>query len=380
MSSSACDLAVLPRANVDNHRISRLLIYRLGSLGDTIVALPVLHLVARAFPNAERMMLTNSPVSGKAADAQRVLGDSGLVHGYKHYAVGLREPSAILRLIKELRAWHPQVLVYLAEVRSASAIYRDAAFFALCGIRRMIGLPLTKRLRSNLPTADGSFEREAQRLARCIAKLGDARLDDSTSWDLHLHHREVGAAQAVLDLWIGRPRFMVATVGTKVSVNDWGSANWKESLKKISLRYPQLGLALIGSLDEREGAEIAASEWRGPKTNLCGRLTPRESAAVIREAIMYAGHDTGPMHVAAAMGIPCVAVFSARNPRGIWFPWGERHRIIYHSVPCAGCGLEVCVVNRKKCIASISQDEVYNAAVTLLDRCFASLKADNGTA
>ena len=57
----------------------RVLIYRLGSLGDTLVALPALHLVARAFPDAVRRMLTNFPVNVKAPAAAAILGDSRLV-------------------------------------------------------------------------------------------------------------------------------------------------------------------------------------------------------------------------------------------------------------------------------------------------------------
>jgi hypothetical protein len=52
----------------------RVLLYRLGSLGDMVVALPALHLVARTFPDAERRLLTNDPVSAKAAPAEAVLG------------------------------------------------------------------------------------------------------------------------------------------------------------------------------------------------------------------------------------------------------------------------------------------------------------------
>src|SRR5260370_10412181 len=59
----------------------RVLIYRLGSLGDTLVALPALHLVERAFPKAERRVLTNVPVNVKAPPAAAVLEGSGLGHG-----------------------------------------------------------------------------------------------------------------------------------------------------------------------------------------------------------------------------------------------------------------------------------------------------------
>src|ERR1022692_4022661 len=65
--------------------VRRVLIYRLGSLGDTVVALPCFHLIARTYPNAERRLLTNFPVHAKAPAAAAVLGDSGLVHGYMSY-------------------------------------------------------------------------------------------------------------------------------------------------------------------------------------------------------------------------------------------------------------------------------------------------------
>ena len=70
--------------------IKRVLIYRLGSLGDTVVALPAFHLVAQAFPEAERRLLTNFPVQAKAAPAAAVLEGTGTVSGYFCYAKGSR--------------------------------------------------------------------------------------------------------------------------------------------------------------------------------------------------------------------------------------------------------------------------------------------------
>ena len=67
--------------------VKRVLIYRLGSLGDTVVALPCFHLIARAYPNADRRLLTNFHVHAKAPAAAAVLGNSGLVHGYMRYTM-----------------------------------------------------------------------------------------------------------------------------------------------------------------------------------------------------------------------------------------------------------------------------------------------------
>src|ERR1700748_1733167 len=95
----------------------RVLIYRLGSLGDTLVALPSLHLIARAFPEAERRLLTNFPVAGKAPPAGGILENTGLVDGYFRYTVGTRNIVALAKLWWELRKWQPDVLVYLGSAR-----------------------------------------------------------------------------------------------------------------------------------------------------------------------------------------------------------------------------------------------------------------------
>ena len=73
-----------------------------------------------------------------------------------------------------------------------------------------------------------------------------------------------------------------------------------------------------------------------------------------------------PTTFTAAVGTPCLAVFSGRNQPGIWFPHGKQHKVIYHKTECFGCELDVCVQHQKKCIRSISADEVFEAAAALL--------------
>ena len=54
---------------------------------------------------------------------------------------------------------------------------------------------------------------------------------------------------------------------------------------------------------------------------------------MLKEAFVYLGHDSGPMHLAAAVGTPCVCVFSRHNLPGWWFPPGKRHSIFYPYLP-----------------------------------------------
>jgi heptosyltransferase III len=340
----------------------RVLIYRLGSLGDTLIALPALHLVASAFPGAERRMLTNFPVNVKAPPAAAILENSGLVHGYFRYVVGTRSPREVFALWWQLLRWRPDVLVYLGSKRGVESACRDAKFFRLCGISRLIGIPDTQDMQENRWLGDElALEPEGARLARNIKELGDAWLDEPGSWDLHLTQAELGRAKEALAAVAGHPMIAVS-VGTKVQSKDWGRENWRALLGRLAALYPDYALALSGAPQESEASEFAAEGWRGasakPVVNLCGRLTPRESAAAFAQARVFVGHDSGPMHLAAAVQTPCVAIFAARNKPRVWFPYGRQHRVVYHQTDCWGCGLETCTVERKKCLTSITVEEV----------------------
>jgi heptosyltransferase-3 len=348
----------------------RVLLYRLGSLGDTLIALPALHLVARAFPNAQRRLLTNFPVNVKAPPAAAILEHTGLVSGYFRYAVGTRSLRELLALWAQLVLWRPEVLVYLAAARGTEAAKRDALFFRLCGIRRQVGIPLTEDMQSNLPTGpDRDLEPEAGRLVRNLAQLGPADLDDPASWGLHLTEGEhARAAQAISAA--GNLPIIAVSVGTKMQSKDWGRDNWRALLTRIATLYPGHALALCGAPEESKASDFAAADWQttsgAPAINLCGQLTPRESAAVFARARIFLGHDSGPMHLAASVQTPCVAIFAARNLPRVWFPYGRQHRVLYHRVHCAGCDLEVCIAERKKCLTSISVEEVLTEVRSIL--------------
>jgi len=366
-----------------DERVQRVLLYRLGSLGDHLIALPSYRLARRAFPGAEFRLLTNVPVSSKAPAAAAVLDGSGLVQGYIGYGVGTRSVFELMKLWWEIRSWHPQVLVYLSGSRGIEVARRDARFFGLCGVGKQIGVPLTDAMQENF-YGEGSLggvpdrlelaenlEPEAARLARNLAELGDARLEDSASWGLELTAAEKQAASAAIGMKaLGWPVIAVS-VGTKVQAKDWGKENWRELLGRVAEKYPGHALLLIGAAEESEASEFATEDWRmkggGPVVNLCGRLKPRESGAAMVGTKIFLGHDSGPMHLAAAVGVPCVAVFSGRNLPRQWWPVGKQHRVVYHRVDCRGCGLETCIEQGKKCIVSIGVDEMMRAVEEVME-------------
>ena len=307
---------------------SRIVIYRLGSLGDTIVALPSLHRIAAAYPDAERILLTNLPVSAKAAPLEAILEGSGLVHRFVAYPVGIRSLAPLAALRAQLRALGADTLVYLTPPRGRRAAWRDWLFFRLCGFRHLVGVPLSADLQRNRIEPDGTLEHECRRLARCIASLGTVVLDDPASWDLRLTAAELEAGRHALGVAAGMPRISV-NMGGKVAANDWGEANWTELFRRLGRLVPDHALVIVGAAEDAARAGRIAALWPGPAVDLCGRVPPRVSAAAMQGSCCFIGHDSGPLHLAASRQVPCVGLYGNINQPRKWHVYGKRHRLIH---------------------------------------------------
>ena len=299
--------------------MKRILIYRLGSLGDTIVALPFFNQIADLYPEHERIVLTNAPVSTKAAPLLSVLGTE-IVHRSIAYPVGTRDPLELLRLIRDLRARRADGLIYLMPSRSAFSVRRDALFFRACGFKNIVGLTFDPdQLQCRISATTGEEEPECERLGRAMAALGPLDLNDRRNWDLHLTPAELARGDAVIAA-LGGP-YIAINMGGKAAQKDWGEANWHETLAAFDQRHGPLGLLVVGAPEDSERVQRVRGGWSGVVFDGCGKLSPRESAAAMRKARFFAGHDSGPLHLASAAGVNCLGLFGDFNRPRKWHPY-----------------------------------------------------------
>ncbi len=304
-------------------------IYRLGSLGDTIVALPCFHAIERATQGQRRIVLTNFPVSSKAAPLEGILGGSGLMDEAIAYPLGMRSLSELLKLRQRLRAIGANTLYYLTAQRGLKVAWRDLIFFKLCGFRHIVGLPLRHSLQTyQVLDEQGTLEHEASRLARCMAALGPMDLDDPGMWDLRITQAEVDQAAAVIRP-MANSSFMALNMGGKIAAKDWGEPNWKTVLAELASQHGHMGLLVVGAQEDSERAQRVTQGWPGTVVDACGRLSPRASAAAMRGARLFMGHDSGPMHLAAATGVPCIGLFGDYSEPAVWHPYGKKHHAIH---------------------------------------------------
>lgn len=355
--------------------VRRLLVFHVGSLGDTLVALPAFWSVARAYPSAQRVMLTKTPARGGIPVGRDILEGSGLFDDYllfegDHHAYGGNPPGwrkwlGALRLVRALRARRFDLAVYLAPSdRVPAQVRRDLLFFRLAGIRRVLG--------AQRPVAlAGPASTEAQRVL--------ARLNGTPAWpaqpqqarhDLALTDADHAGVARWLDdrlpaQAIARP-WVAFAPGSNMQAKRWPAARF-EAVGARLIRRHRIWPVIVGGPEDREVAARLLQAW-GCGTDAAGALSVRQSAALLARCRLFVGNDTGTMHLAAAGGLPCVALFSARDEAGKWDPVGGPHHLIRKAVPCAGCMLVRCDERDRLCLRLIEVDEVVAAAEDLLCR------------
>jgi len=308
---------------------NRVLIFRLGSIGDTVVALPCFYAIARVFSSYRRILLTNSLTSVRASPAESVLNGTGLIDEVIYYPVGDFSLKTAVSLISQLRLLRPTVMIYMAERRSALTVFRDLMFFKAAGVPRIAGSPWTRELRECkiLPNTH-ELEHESERLARTLKGVAPVSLA-LPNWDLQLSEQELAKADNLLREVAASHALIAIAPGTKIAAKQWGADNWAALLKLLSRTFHQVALVVVGAPDERMLGDEVSEQWAGPVLNLCSVLTPRETAAVLRRCNLLICHDSGPMHLAASQGTKCVALFGNLNRPRQWYPYGSGHRVIY---------------------------------------------------
>ena len=170
----------------------------------------------------------------------------------------------------------------------------------------------------------------------------------------------VGVARPFVALWLG---------------STWPSRSWFPAPSAALCRgLAERGLAVvvIGSGAERELADALLSSQPGPVTDLVGRTTLRDAIGVLERAAIAVGPDSGPMHIAAAVGAPVVSLWGATSPARS-APHGSEDLVVRGAAPCTPCYLKRCPIGRL-CMESISAERVLEQVDRALSRARPTLR------
>lgn len=151
--------------------------------------------------------------------------------------------------------------------------------------------------------------------------------------------------------------------GASAASRRYPTAHWAHVLRLLAQEL-QLPLVLTGSAAESElvdGIQFASAV---PAISLAGRLALGELGAALRLAAVAVTNNTGPAHMAAAVGTPVVDLYALTNPQHT--PWNVRSRVLFHDVPCRFCYKSTCPEGHQACLDGVAPQRVADAVRDLL--------------
>lgn len=341
----------------------KILIFRTGQLGDTIVSIPALMAIKKHFPNSNISLLTDYHKGKNYVTAEAAL-PKGLIDNYIPYMADgdgislINQPWYLLRAIRKKKY---NKLIYLApSSRRRFQIFRDLVLFRLLGIREVIGHK-RKHIQKYHKNSNVAVN-ECDYLLNCIAQSGILVPDqDKRAISLELSKSEIAFAKNWLTdkikIKVTNQIIIGIGPGSKAPSKVWPSKNYSELIKRMIAEFNVLPLIFGGPEDKSLGDQLINDLGIG--VNTAGCLNVRQSGAILSYCKLYIGNDTGTMHLATAAGIPCLAIFSAQDIEGKWSPYGQKHTVLRRHVVCEGCKLNVCPKNNE-CLQKITVDEVLN--------------------
>jgi len=375
------------RANAGGPRApSRILVYRIGQLGDTIVALPAMWAIKENFPDAKLTLLCDQHPHTNYILASGLLRDAGVFHDFLAYPVENTGTSSARRaseLLKQLRERKFDTLVYLApSARGPRRVQRDRWFFRAAGIRTFIGMTGFPRFQKRRGlTSLVTAPRESELLLLRLRESGLRVSLQHPRFDLGLSQRE----EADVAHWLetqsepdGHRRWIAVGPGSKMPAKRWPLDRYDEVVRDLIAGF-DIWPVVFGGNEDREIGDGLIERW-GRGYNAAGALGIRAAGVALRRCELYLGNDTGTMHLAAAAGIRCVAIFSSRERPGLWYPAGADNRVFRSEIDCEGCGLKVCITRDIECLRRIDSRSVIAACIDLLSAAHPTEKTAQASA
>lgn len=155
--------------------------------------------------------------------------------------------------------------------------------------------------------------------------------------------------------WDGVPAgpYVVVHPGASVPARAWAPERHATLVRALVERGHRV--VVTGAPSE---IALTASVAAGGGADLGGRTTLAELAEVLAHATCAVVGNTGPAHLAAAVGTPVVSLFAPTVPPRRWRPWGVAHELLFIDVPCAGCRARQCPVPGHPCLEDVTNEEV----------------------
>lgn len=321
-----------------------------GAIGDVTLALPLANRLRRGYPQA-RIVWAVEPTAAPLL----------LHHGAVDEVLIFDRPrgvAAFVRFLRRVRALRPELTLDLQRHLKSGIVSRVSGAPVRLGFHRRNAREGNWLFNTHTLAPMPHLTPKLRQFLRFADWLGVEEVP--ISFGLRLTADE---ERGVADLLAGVPApFVVAFVGATWKSRLWFPERTAAVIDALAAR--KVGIVLVGGPDDVELGAAVAGKTQAPLRNLIGRITLRDLIGIFARARAAFGPDTGPMHIAAAVGTRVISLWGATSPARS-APWGNEARAIAGTAACSPCYSRRCPIGRL-CMQSITVEAVLSQIIAAL--------------
>jgi heptosyltransferase-2 len=349
------------KASLTQKDIRRIVVRATNWVGDAVIGVPALRRLRRLFSDAEITLVVRPWAEGLFADAEFV--DKLLIYD----RLG---PLSVFEQVREWRSARFDLAVLFQNAFEAALI----PFLARVPLR--VGYATDGRgwfLTHPLVVPENrNQEHEVFYYLNIVAHLesilNHERNTDSDALEASLivsYSRQQAAAGQLLAFGARDGRLNVAICPGSINsrAKRWPAERYAQLADRL-IEDHNANVLLIGSRDEAEVSTEVTQTMKHDAINLTGKTSLAEVVAMLSLADILVTNDTGPAHIAAALGRPTLVIFGPTNPLTTR-PYSETAEIIRHPPDCAPCMLRDCPIDHR-CMTAITVEEVLEKSLALM--------------
>jgi ADP-heptose:LPS heptosyltransferase len=337
--------------------IREILVIRTAYIGDVIMTLPVLKPLKDRFPGSRITFLTSS--SAKDILKNNPYVDAVLAYdAFWFYPVPKRKYPEFLSQFRKRR--YDLVIEARADIRDIS----------------LLVLPARAQYKVSYDVGGGAYFLTHVAPYQGLKHKVEFHLDlvrylgcstDGVEWGIYLTSEEKEQVRAILEQSGVRKPYICAHPGARLQLKRWPMERCAELYDKVIDNF-KTPLVLLGAESEKELLAEITGKMQHKPVILTEKTALRSLAGILAESELLICNDSAPMHVAASMGTPTVALFGPSKSVET-SPYGNASQVVEKDFPCRySCDESSCGYKRyHACMMDIQVEDVYNAVTTVMD-------------
>ncbi len=311
----------------------KLLVIKPSSLGDVIHALPFLKSIKDSFPEARVDWVISRNLKGLIEDIPLINKIYSInKESWKRAGNIFQSVSEILSLRKKLRAEHYDLVVDLQGLLRSGIIARIAS------AKKTIGFADAREGSPLFYDVKVSAERISHAVDRCLEVAGAiGAKNKKAEFPIIVHET---ANERVRHLIGNTDEYIVISPSARWPSKRWPADYFISLISKLNLQC-----IVIGSIDDMDLVRHIVDSTTGSAVNVCGKTDLKELIALISGSQAVVSNDSGPMHIAAALDVPTIALFGPTDPAKTGpYGWQSNYnlKVIRVDVPCNPCRKKDC--------------------------------------